>query len=234
MSKLIALANNIYRVVIASLAITIIVALQGCMGSQKAAIRRLDNAKASKPFDAIIVPGIPFKNGGWDSVMKARVLWSYILYKNGYAKNIIFSGGAVYSGYCESIIMGLYAQQLGVPKEHIIAEKQARHSTENVYYSYLLAKEQGFKSLAVATDPFQSASLRYFANKRFLSPVVSLPFVIDSLRAYNYLHPIIDPTPAYQPDFVNIEREPKLKRLRGTMGRDINWRQYPRRKVPEL
>ena len=67
--------------------------LAGCIGSKKAAIRRLDNAKTFKPFDAIIVPGIPFKNGAWDSVMKARVLWSYILYKNGYAKNIIFCFG---------------------------------------------------------------------------------------------------------------------------------------------
>ncbi len=208
--------------------------LAGCIGSKKAAIRRLDNAKTFKPFDAIIVPGIPFKNGAWDSVMKARVLWSYILYKNGYAKNIIFSGGAVYSGYCEGTVMGLYAQQLGVPKEHIIAEKKARHSTENVYYSYLLANDLGYKSVALATDPFQSATLQRFANKRFLSPVYSLPFITDSLKAYNYLQPSIDPSSAYEPNFANIENEPKLKRLRGTMGRAINWRQYPNRKVPAL
>ena len=110
----------------------------GCISSSKGPQKALTKAGKMKAFDAVIVPGIHFKNGAWDSVMKARVLWSYILYKNGYTKNIIYSGGAVYSPYKEAIIMGLYAQKLGVPKEHIFYDTNARHSTENVYYSILL------------------------------------------------------------------------------------------------
>src|SRR5205085_10916069 len=80
-----------------------------------------------KKFDAIIVPGIAIKDGQWNSTMKARVIWSWILYSAGVTKNVIYSGGAVYSPYKEAVIMGLYAQKLGIPKEHIFYDTAARH-----------------------------------------------------------------------------------------------------------
>jgi hypothetical protein len=209
--------------------------LIGCMSSKKAAVRDLAKVEGVKPLDAIIVPGIPFNNGDWDSVMKGRVLWSYILYKNGYTKNIIYSGSAVYSPYYEGTIMGLYAEQLGIPRAHIFCETKARHSTENIYYSYLLAEKQGFKSVGVATDPFQSSLLRSFTRKRFATHIWHLPMITDSLKSYNHLTPKIDPAPARADSFVSItQSESFWQRLGGTMGKGINWKQYPDRKVPKL
>ena len=209
--------------------------LIGCFSSKKVPERDLAKAESLKPFDAIIVPGVPFRNGTWDSIMKARVIWSYILYKDGYTKNVIYSGSSVYSPYYESMIMGLYAQQLGIPKSHIFYEKQAHHSTENVYYSYLLAQREGFKSIALATDPFQSSLLRSFTRKRFETPIYHLPFVTDTLEQYNHLNPEIDPTPAWTGNFVSItKKESFWKRLKGTMGKDIDWSQYKNGKVGPL
>jgi len=188
-----------------------------------------------QPFDAIIVPGIPFRNNNWDSVMKARVIWAWVLYKNGITKNVIFSGAAVYSPYKEAVVMGLYAQQLGIPKEHIFCETQARHSTENVFYSYLLAKEQGFKSLALATDPFQSYLLKGFLRRRFASPIHRLPFVVDTLAAYNSVNPRIDAQPAHVDNFKSItSSETFMQRTRGTLGRDIDWSKYDKGQLPPL
>jgi len=207
----------------------------GCLSSKKRPARDLAKIEAIKPLDAIIVPGVPFNNGNWDSVMKGRVLWSYILYKNGYTRNVIYSGSAVYSCFYEGIIMGLYAEQLGIPRANIFYETKARHSTENVYYSYLLAKEQGFKSIGLATDPFQSFCLRGFTRKRFETPIWHLPFIADSLRLYNNLSPMIDPKPAIADSFVSItQNESFWKRLRGTLGKHIDWSKYPDRKVPKL
>jgi hypothetical protein len=204
--------------------------LLGCITPRKGPQKMYDKAvelTKDKPFDAIIVPGIPFRNGNWDTVMKARVIWAWILYKNGMTKNVIFSGAAVYSPYKEAVVMGLYAQELGIPKEHIFYETRARHSTENVYYSYLLAKEQGFKSLALATDPFQSFLLKGFLRRRFATPIYRLPFVVDSLAAYNSVSPHIDPQTAHVENFVSItSSESFVKRSRGTMGRDIDWSKY--------
>lgn len=209
--------------------------LYGCLSSQKVPKRDLAEAAQLKPFDAIIVPGIPFKNDNWDTVMKGRVIWAYFLYKEGYTKNVIFSGASVYSPYFESKIMGLYAEKMGIPKEHIFYETKARHSTENVYYSYLLARKLGFKSLALATDPFQSAMLRRFTRRRFASHIFHLPFVIDELKMYNSQNPIIDPSSAKAIDFVSItESESFWHRLRGTMGKGIDWSQHKHGKVDPL
>ncbi|MBS1616799.1 MAG: YdcF family protein [Bacteroidetes bacterium] len=191
----------------------------------------------STPFDAVIIPGVPFDGQRWDTVMHARVLWSYVLYKNGYVKNIIYSGGAVYSPYYEARIMGLYGQALGIPAEHIFYDTLAEHSTENVYYSYLLAKKLGFKSLALGTDPFQSSMLKSFTRKRFATPITHLPFIADSLKAYNHLEPVIHPKSAHtkDPDWQPItESQSGIRRLLGTLGKNIPWKKYPDGRVPAL
>ena len=72
----------------------------------------------AKPVDAIIVPGVQYNGLKWNTVMKWRVYWSVYLYKKGLAKNIIYSGSAVYSPYTEATIMSLYAEKMGVPKSH--------------------------------------------------------------------------------------------------------------------
>lgn len=187
-------------------------------------------------FDAIIVPGIPLKNGHWDSVMKARVIWAYVLYKNGITKNIIFSGNAVYQPFYESKVMGLYAQAIGIPKEHIFYDTQARHSTENAYYSYLVAKQNGFKVLALASDPFQSALLRKFTKVRFGTQIYHMPFVMDSVRKYSNFNPNINTEHARRADFTTSlsEEQSSFRRFFGTMGGDINWKQYENKKLPPL
>lgn len=209
----------------------------GCISFKKRP-RRLfkEIVKNGQSFDVIIVPGVPFYKNTWDSTMKSRVIWSYLLYKHGYARNIIYSGGAVYSPYYEAKIMGLYAQQLGVPEAHIFYDTLAEHSTENVYYSYELARKLGFKTIALATDPGQSSLLKRFTRKRFGTPIAHIPFVMDSLWAHNHTDPVIDPAPARNNDsFRSItERESFWKRIRGTIGKNIPWENKETRKAEKL
>ncbi len=175
-------------------------------------------------FDAVIVPGVPLKNGTWDSTMKARVLWSVYLYKNNFTKNIIYSGAAVYTPFYEALSMGLYAQQLGVPAQHIFYDTLARHSTENVYYSYKVAKKNGFKSIALATDPFQSVLLGSFTKKRFSSPIQHIPIQFDIIRQMNDVSIEIDSMLAFRPGFHSIlKKESFSTRLKGTLGRQIDY-----------
>jgi len=179
----------------------------------------------NKTFDAIIVPGVPFENGNWSEVMRIRVFWSKYLYEKGIAKNIIYSGSAVYSPYYEAEIMALYGEKLGIPKEHIFAENKAEHSTENVYYSYKMAKLLGFETIALATDPFQSKMVKSFIRKELKDKITVIPIVYDTLYAMNPpMHdPKIDPTSAYDSAFVSlVEREGFWKRLRGTRGKNLD------------
>lgn len=206
-----------------------------CILTKKGAKKVYRKSESVGPFDAAIVPGVPFKNGQWDSVMKGRVIWSCHLYHTGLVKNLIFSGAAVYSPYKEARIMGLYAQELGVPPENIFYDTLAEHSTENVYHSYLLAKSAGFKTIALATDPFQILMLTGFLIRRFKTPIYKLPIVYDSLPHMNNVNPTIVYKPLKEQNWKSIyERQNFWKRCAGTLGWHIDWSPYKNGRIDPL
>ena len=194
-----------------------------CSFSQKSSENLL--AKASlKKYDVIIVPGVPLENGQWSKVMKERIYWSKYLFDKGITKNIMYSGSAVYTPYKESIVMASYACALGIPKENIYTETKAEHSTENIYFSFKLAKKLNFRSIAIASDPFQTRMLRKFTRKRIDADIDLIPVVFDSLNTIpmNTTNPVIDIKKAFVKDFISLpERENFLERLRGTWGGDL-------------
>lgn len=199
-----------------------------CIYSSKTQ-HKLFNKIEQGHFDAIIVPGVPFENNLWDRVMKGRVYWAKYLYDRGIAKNIIFSGAAVYSPYYEGKIMALYAEALGIPKEHIYTEIKAEHSTENIYYSYKLAKKLGFNSIALASDPFQTKLLRKYIRKKVDPTVPVIPFVVDTLKIIEptMVDPPIDYQQAFKKDFESLKkREGFRKRWRGTRGKNVDKNAY--------
>ncbi|WP_229216093.1 YdcF family protein [Dyadobacter frigoris] len=198
--------------------------LQGCAKIfYRSAAKAFEKDKQNQPYDVIIVPGFPYQGNEWDMVHKMRIHWAYYLFKKGYAKNIIFSGSAVATPYVESKVMAYYAEALGIPKQNIFTEEKAEHSTENVYYSYRLAKGLGFKKIALATDPFQSSYMGKFMRK-FEIPVALLPTAIDTLKTLDLYEPKIDPKLAMKDGFVKLSsRENFFQRIKGTMGKYIIW-----------
>lgn len=200
----------------------------GCMFSSKAT-KRYFSIAAKKQYDVIIVPGVPFENGLWSRTMKGRVYWSKYLYDRGIAKNIIYSGGAVYSPYYEGKIMAKYAVALGIPATNVFTEDKAEHSTENIYYSYKLAKKLGFRQIALASDPFQTKQLRKFIRQKIDTTVDIIPFVADTLRRIepDMIDPAIDYDELLKKDFVPLKkRENFWKRWRGTRGKNIDTSLY--------
>ena len=194
--------------------------LQSCSVSGRTTKRLFEKAR-HETFDVIIVPGVPFENGKWSRTMKARVYWSKYLHERGMAKNIMYSGSAVYTPYCEAEIMALYAHEIGIPKEHIFTETKAEHSTENIYYSYRKAKLLGFERIALASDPFQTKLLKRFTRKRVSKDVRLIPIIYDTLRNIEpeMIDPVIDHQQAFKTDFISItKRENFWKRLNGTRG----------------
>lgn len=175
-------------------------------------------------YDAIIVPGVPFNDPNMSKVLIGRIYWSYYLYSKGIAKNVIYSGSAVYTPYVEAIIMSMYAKELGVPEERIILETKAEHSIENVYYSYKIARKMGFKKIALATDPFQSRLMKR-PSKRLKVDIDFIPFSFEFLDSVIIPDIQIIADKAYVKDFVSIEeRESFFKRLRGTIGKNIKYK----------
>ncbi|MEX2336694.1 MAG: YdcF family protein [Fulvivirga sp.] len=173
------------------------------------------------PYDVIIVPGYPYK-GQWHDIMKTRVYWSKYLWEQGYTKNIIYSGSAVYSPYIESIIMKQYALALGIPENVIFTETQAEHSTENLFFSYQQARGLGFKKIALATDPVQSFFLNWFASDKEMD-IKYLPIQYPILDEMNLENVKIDPDIAFKKEFKALpDRETFWQRLQGTIGKNID------------
>ena len=196
-------------------------AASSCAFSKTQSRSLYGDAKEKAPYGAIIVPGVPFDGENWSPTMKSRVLWSYYLYENGITENIIYSGGAVYTEYSEAKVMAEYGKALGIPASHIYLDTLAEHSSENVYYSYLVAKRNNLKKVAFATDPFQAKRLKGMVKKLEL-PIDLLPLIADSINAEAFEDPNINADFAKENNFVSIkERESFMTRVKGTMGKQI-------------
>lgn len=180
------------------------------------------NVDNKEVYDAIIVPGVPYNDESWSKILMSRIYWSYHLYSQGIAKNIIYSGSAVYTPYVESKIMAMYGKAMGIPDSIIYTETNAEHSVENVYYSYQIAKELGFKKIALATDPFQSRMMEG-PSKRMKVNIDFIPFpteILDTLEIKDYT--IADEN-AYVDNFVSLtERKNFFQRFRGTLGGNLD------------
>ena len=173
-------------------------------------------AKQKMPYDVIIVPGLPADTGSIHPILSDRIKWAAFLYKNGYTKHVIFSGSAVYSPYFEGEAMRLYAIAAGIPAEVVYPETRAEHTSENIYYSYLIAKQKGFKTMAFASQAAQTNPIKGLGDKLDID---MLPIVLDSIKDLKFAFELVDITSAYKSGFVALpERESLLKRLRGTMG----------------
>lgn len=184
--------------------------------------KRLKHIESIKPIDVAIVPGLPLYHGKWDTLLKSRMLWSQYLFKKGLVSNVLYSGNAVYTPWMEGPSMALFADQLGIPRKNIIIDTIAEHSTENLFYSYHQAKKLGYKTIAVATDPFQCAMLHKYAKKNFNETIYFIPIVYDSIRPIMTIELDIDTTLTVKKNFVPIEERQDYKdRFKGTTGKNI-------------
>jgi hypothetical protein len=208
------------------IAITCLLLLSSCYFLGPSPAKRYRKSVALRPFDAVIVPGLPFNDGKWDTLVKTRIMWAVYLYQKGITKNIIFSGNAVYTPYMEGKAMAIYARALGVDAAHIFTDTLAEHSTENVYYSYEIAKANGFKNVALATDPFQSYMLHKYSRKHFKNTIYLLPVVYDSIETMMRNEPIADTRPAFVENFTSIkDKQTTSQRLRASKGKRLKYKE---------
>ena len=182
-----------------------LVLTSGCSVFHASVTQRYREALAAGPYDALIVPGFPSKNGQWNRVIKARVYWSRDLLEKNVARNVIYSGAAVQTPYVEGELMALYARAIGVPDGVIFTETNAFHSCENLYDSCQMARRLGFQKIAVVSDPTHTPHLRRVARD-FELPVAFLPVDFVCLYRIPKLDPQVDSRLAYVPGFVPLKQ----------------------------
>jgi len=203
---------------------TLSLGLSSCFLANTYSHNSFKRAQEFIPFDVVIVPGVPFGDSATSSIFRARILWAKYLYDQKLTKNIIFSGAAVYSPYEEGKIMKMIADSLGVASENTFSETSAEHSTENVYYSWKMALQLGFKKIALATDPFQTLMVKGFITKN-CPEVKVIPIIFQRIDMKSKVWmPKINPRLAIKSGYVNLtSRESFWERFKGTRGKKIKF-----------
>jgi hypothetical protein len=174
-----------------------------------------------EPMEVIIVPGMPYDSLDEPSLMRRRMHWAKILYDNGATTYFIFSGSSVYTPYKEGLVMKIMADSMGIPSHRTFAETTAEHSTENLYYSWKMAKDMGFTRIGVATDQFQMVMLKKI-RKKYCQEVAFIPVGIPAAEFSDKYLPHINAQSAYVENFVSLkERKNFWQRMQGTLGKRI-------------
>lgn len=107
------------------------------------------------------------------------------LYKDGYSKNLIVSGGILYYKYTIAQMMKEQALEAGVPNKSIIVEDKADNTWENAIYSMKIMLKENFKSAIVVSSPYHMRRSRMLFNKVFKGSGIKLTYYAAKDREYN-------------------------------------------------
>jgi uncharacterized SAM-binding protein YcdF (DUF218 family) len=96
---------------------------------------------------------------GGESGRFSRTAHGVALYKNGYAPQVVFSGGTMadFGVACSSAQLSLDAAQgLGLPAEAVVVAPEAQSTYDEAVNLAQMARAQGWTSLIVVTDAFHT------------------------------------------------------------------------------
>lgn len=132
----------------------------------------IDNKKRS---EAILVLGAKsYKGDSYNPCLVARVSHAVDLYKQGFAKKIIMSGGTDQEDQKnEALTMKEIAQGLHIPEKDIILEKNSHSTYENILFSKKIMQNNVIQSVIIVTEPFHSPRAVLIAQKDGLDFSVS-------------------------------------------------------------
>lgn len=111
------------------------------------------------PVDAIVVLGAAAYDAQPSPVFEARIEHGLDLYRDGYAKTLIFTGG--YGGsrarFSESQVARRYALRQGVPEDAILIEAVSRTTYDNLVEARRLMLDHDLRRVIIVSDPLHMA-----------------------------------------------------------------------------
>lgn len=156
------------------------------------------------PFDAVIIPGYPYRAETNQILFNVRLAFARDLYNKGITKHIIFSGAATHTPFEEGPLMKAMADSAGLPVNVTFSENRALHSNQNIVYGKKLAKELGFKNVVVATDPYQFAYMTVLM-KLYAPGMGIISFPPAQMPVYDQEPPVFDSTAFLVKNFVPLK-----------------------------
>jgi uncharacterized SAM-binding protein YcdF (DUF218 family) len=104
--------------------------------------------------DVAVILGASVWNDKPSPVFRERINHGIWLYKNGYVKYLIFTGGiGKNSSVSESSVAMNFAIRNSVPAEKIFIEETSRITFENIFYAKNIIKNNNFDKVIIVSDP---------------------------------------------------------------------------------
>jgi uncharacterized SAM-binding protein YcdF (DUF218 family) len=85
-----------------------------------------------------------------------RVAQGVALYKQGYAKNLLMSGGSLAWNLTYADWMKKQAVASGVPASAVLLQGRSRSTIEDAQFSLPIVRENNFKTVIVVTSPYHT------------------------------------------------------------------------------
>jgi uncharacterized SAM-binding protein YcdF (DUF218 family) len=105
--------------------------------------------------DAIVVLGAAQYNGKPSKVFQARLDHAFYLYKKGYSKSIITTGGYGNDpNYSEAHVGAMDLMKKGVDEANIITEQGSATTHDSITAASRLVRSKGWKTVLVVSDGF--------------------------------------------------------------------------------
>lgn len=140
---------------LALLFIIFLLTLAGWSVYQYKSITLIGETSEPVPADVIIIMGAAVWEQETPSpALQARIDHAAKLHKEGYAGNLILSGGLGTNPPSEAEAMQVALLRQGVDGSILYLEREATNSLENLKYSRDIMTEYGFETAIVVTDPF--------------------------------------------------------------------------------
>jgi len=121
--------------------------------------------------DAILVLGAAQYNGRPSPVLQARLNRAISLYRRGYAKRLIVTGG-VGTGdtVSEGEVARRYAVRNGVPDSVIMVERKGVTSAQSITAAAALMRSAGLRSALIVSDSYHMLRLELLARRAGVRP----------------------------------------------------------------
>lgn len=120
--------------------------------------------------DVAIVLGTAIWGDQPSPVFRERIHQGIRLYKNGYVKKIIFTGGKVNGNVLsESYVAKKYAEKQGVDSTDILIEERSRITLENLKFAKELMAENHLHKALVVSDPLHMKRAMSMAKDMHIS-----------------------------------------------------------------
>lgn len=160
------------------LRLLVLAVLISCLLFAITAIRVVRSASLQEthPADAIVVFGAAEYSGHPSPVLKARLDHALNLFHRGVAPVVITTGGAASDPtYTEGGVGEDYLMRRGVPERSLIAETQARDTSESAARVAVIMHANGLHSCVAVSDAYHVFRIRKLLEHEGIGPVYVAP-----------------------------------------------------------